>query len=90
HEQPAIMLKEGYDRVKIPCFLHGKMKNGKKIICMPAFSPLASGVAVNVIEKNELLSPVLREDVDVDELIPIAIDKEVGVLEFPKIGKIRF
>jgi len=85
HEQPALLLKKGYDRIKVPCLLFGKTKNGRKIICLPAFSPLASGVEVNLISKDDLLSPILREDVEFKELIPIAIDKEVGPLRFPKL-----
>jgi metallophosphoesterase superfamily enzyme len=65
------------------------MKDGRKIICMPAFSPLASGVTVNAIEKRELLSPILREDVELENLVPIAIDKEVGVLKFPELRLLR-
>jgi hypothetical protein len=89
HEQPAILLAQGYDRVKLSCFLYGEMKDGRKIICMPAFSPLASGVTVNAIEKRELLSPILREDVELENLVPIAIDKEVGVLKFPELRLLR-
>jgi putative SbcD/Mre11-related phosphoesterase len=90
HEQPAILLFQGYDRIKLPCLLYGKMKDGRNFICLPAFSPLASGVAVNVIEKEDLLSPILREEVDLEELIPIALDKEAGALKFPKIRDLSF
>ncbi|MGC8993569.1 MAG: metallophosphoesterase, partial [Candidatus Aenigmatarchaeota archaeon] len=31
HEEPAIVLKEGFDRIKVPVLLYGKMKNGKNI-----------------------------------------------------------
>jgi len=89
HEQPAILLAHGYDRVKIPCLLYGKTKDGRKFICLPAFSPLASGVAVNVVEKEELLSPILKEEVDFENLIPIGIDKEVGILKFPKLKSLK-
>jgi putative SbcD/Mre11-related phosphoesterase len=90
HEQPAILLVQGYDRIKLPCLLYGKMKDGRNFICMPAFSPLAAGVAVNAIEKEDLLSPILREEVDLEELIPIALDKEAGALKFPKIKNLNF
>jgi putative SbcD/Mre11-related phosphoesterase len=90
HEQPAILLIQGYDRIKLPCLLYGKMKDGRNFICLPAFSPLASGVAVNVIEKEDLLSPILKEEVELEELIPIALDKEVGPLKFPKIRDLSF
>lgn len=90
HEQPAILLVRGYDRIKLPCLLYGKMKDGRNFICLPAFSPLASGVAVNMIEKEDLLSPILKEDVELEELSVIALDKEVGALKFPKVKYLVF
>jgi metallophosphoesterase superfamily enzyme len=66
------------------------MKDGRNFICLPAFSPLASGVAVNVIEKEDLLSPILKEDVELEELSVIALDKEVGALKFPKVKYLVF
>jgi len=89
HEEPAIILKEGFDRIKLPALLYGKMKNGKRIICLPAFSSLSSGTEVNVVDKEDLLSPVLKEDVEIDNLEVIGIDKEVGALKFGKIKDIK-
>ena len=89
HEHPSLVLKRGYDRVKLPCFLYGKTKNKKNFICLPAFSTWASGSSINLIPKEEILSPVLKELVDIDELIPIAVEKEIGTLKFPKIKKLR-
>jgi putative SbcD/Mre11-related phosphoesterase len=89
HEEPAIILKEGFDRIKLPALLYGKMKNGKRIICLPAFSSLSSGTEVNVVDKEDLLSPILKEDVEIDNLEVIGIDKEVGALKFGKIKDIK-
>jgi metallophosphoesterase superfamily enzyme len=89
HEEPAIILKEGFDKIKLPALLYGKMKNGKRIICLPAFSYLSSGTEVNVVDKEDLLSPILKEDVDLDELEVIGIDKEAGALKFGKLKNIR-
>jgi putative SbcD/Mre11-related phosphoesterase len=89
HEEPAIILKDGFDRIKLPALLYGKMKNGKRIICLPAFSYLSSGTEVNVVDKEDLLSPILKEDVEIDELEVIGIDKEVGALKFGKIKDIK-
>jgi putative SbcD/Mre11-related phosphoesterase len=83
HEQPAIVLKRGFDTVKVPCLLYGKTKTGEGFVCLPAFSPLSEGTALNVEKKDELLSPILREDVDIEQLRPIGLDKETGALEFP-------
>jgi putative SbcD/Mre11-related phosphoesterase len=89
HEEPAIILKEGFDKVKLPALLYGKMKNGKRIICLPAFSILSSGTEINAVDKEDLLSPILKEDVELDELEVVGIDKEVGALKFGKIKDIR-
>jgi hypothetical protein len=89
HEEPAIILKEGFDKIKLPALLYGKMKNGKRIICLPAFSSLSSGTEVNVVDKEDLLSPILKEDVEIDDLEVIGIDKEVGALKFGKIKDIK-
>ena len=90
HEQPALVLRKGFDRIKVPCLLYGKTKNKKDFICLPAFSPLASGVEINLISKEELLSPILKEDVDFENLSVIALDKEVGALNFGKIKDLQF
>jgi hypothetical protein len=85
HEQPAIVLKRGFDRVKVPCLLYGKTRSGEGFVCLPAFSPLSEGTAVNAEKRDELLSPILREDVNIEQLRPIGLDKETGALEFPTL-----
>jgi len=57
---------------------------------LPAFSPLASGVEINLISKEELLSPILKEEVDFENLSVITLDKEVGALNFGKIKDLQF
>jgi putative SbcD/Mre11-related phosphoesterase len=89
HEEPAIILKEGFDKIKLPALLYGKMRNSKRIICLPAFSILSSGTEINASEIEDLLSPILKEDVDVNELEVIGIDKELGPLKFGKLKNIR-
>jgi putative SbcD/Mre11-related phosphoesterase len=88
HEHPSLVLRRGYDKIKVPCLLFGKTKKGKNFICLPAISSWASGVEVNLTSKEELLSPILKEEVDFENLIPIALEKEVGALEFPKIKEL--
>ncbi|OYT42676.1 MAG: phosphoesterase [Candidatus Aenigmarchaeota archaeon ex4484_224] len=87
HEQPAILLRSGLDRIKIPALIYGKWER-INLICLPSFSPLASGVAINAIEKEELLSPILKE-ANLDNFKAIGFDKEVGALKFPEIRKIK-
>lgn len=90
HEHPALSLTDEVGaREKIRCFLFGKMKNGKKLIVMPAFSRLAEGSQMNQVRDKDLLSPVLKDMLDVGEMKAVGIDKEAGVFEFPKLKKIR-
>lgn len=88
HEHPAIAL---FDEVgakeKIKTFLIGGL-NGKKLIVMPALSPLASGTDINLAHNEELLSPVLKELVDIDKLKVVGIDEETGSLYFGELGKL--
>jgi hypothetical protein len=89
HEHPALVL---YDEVggkeKLDCFLHGELGE-KRLLVLPAFSTLAEGSQVNAIPPEELLSPILRELVDINELKAIGITAETGCLEFPELKKLR-
>ncbi|MEM0097143.1 MAG: metallophosphoesterase [Conexivisphaerales archaeon] len=89
HEQPAILLRKGFDSIKMPVILYGKAISGINFICLPALSPISSGVEVNAIDKRELLSPYFKSVVDVDELNAIAIEPEVGEVTLPKVGILR-
>jgi putative SbcD/Mre11-related phosphoesterase len=89
HEQPAVLLRSGYDRVKLHVVLYGHDRQGRRFICLPAFSPLASGVEVNATPREELLSPFFRELVDVDELEAVALDPEAGEIKLPKVRILR-
>jgi putative SbcD/Mre11-related phosphoesterase len=90
HEHPAIVLTDDVGITeKIACFLYGDMKDGRKIIVLPAFSRLASGTEVNKVPEHELLSPILREQVDIDALDVVAVDREAGMFDFPAVGKLR-
>jgi len=88
HEHPAIAL---FDEIgvkeKVKCFLYGSAR-GKKLVVMPAFSPLAYGSEVNAMPKSELLSPFLRS-IDVDALNVVAVSEEAGCLPFTRLGELR-
>lgn len=86
HEHPAVALR---DRVgvkeKVPCFLYGDMKNGKKIVVLPAFSKMARGSQVNKVNEKRLLSPFLKNETDLKELRAVGIDREAGLFPFPEL-----
>ena len=88
HEHPAVMSRDiSGSRYKFKCFLVGKYKQ-YNLIVMPALSPLSSSVGINEIQREELLSPLLRA-ADIDKFTPIVVEENVGVFKFPQIGFMR-
>ena len=80
HEHPAIVIKDDLGvKHKFKCFLRGEVY-GKKLIVLPALSPLMSGVEVNVVTKDELLSPILKV-CDLSKFTAFVVDE--GVYEIP-------
>lgn len=87
HEHPALALEDEIGtREKVDCFLYGKNKD-LKLVVIPAFSPLSNGTAVNETPQSELLSPILRNNFDVGEMKAVAVSREAGLFEFPKLKK---
>ncbi len=90
HEHPALTLKDEIGVAeKLPAFLYGEMRDGRNILVLPAFSALAEGSQINRIDEDELLSPVLTEQVDIGALKAVGVDKEAGLFEFPELRKLR-
>jgi hypothetical protein len=94
HEHPFLILGDSVGaRIKIPCFLRGKIKmsyGNINLMVMPAFSPLAGGTPVNITTKEDFLSPLLNShdaNVDIDDMKVYAVGEEIGVLEFPELKK---
>ncbi|MFB6204703.1 MAG: metallophosphoesterase [Candidatus Nanohaloarchaea archaeon] len=89
HEHPALKLEDEIGvSEKVDCFLYGEMRDGSNIIVMPSYAQVSEGSQVNEMPQKELLSPVLREQVDIDELEAVAVSREAGLFEFPEIGRI--
>ncbi len=89
HEHPALTLRDEIGvKEKVDCFLYGETDNGKRLVVLPAFSKISGGSTVNEVPTHKLLSPVLRNQVDIDGMKAVAVSKEAGLFEFPEIGKI--
>ncbi len=91
HEHPSLALQDKIGVTeKIHCFLYGEMDDGRNLIVLPAFSSLAEGTPMNRVENKDpdLLSPFLKNHVDVQEMKAIGVDREAGVFEFPEVQKI--
>jgi hypothetical protein len=84
HDHPAITI-EGQKR---PCFLYGADHHaGADLLMLPAFSRVASGVAVNRLDTADFQSPLVG---DVDALRPVVWDEPADeALWFPPLGRFR-
>lgn len=88
HEHPSIALFTDIGtKEKMKCFLYGVF-NGKKVVVLPAFSYFAQGSDVNLVPREELLSPVLRR-IDVDKMKVIGVLENEKLLRFPSVGYLR-
>lgn len=91
HEHPSLALQDKVGVTeKIHCFLYGEMDDGRGLIVLPAFSRLAEGTPMNRVKNQDpdILSPILKKQIDVLSMEAIGVDKEAGVFEFPEVGRI--
>lgn len=89
HEHPALRLTDDVGvKEKVDCFLYGEMSEGRTIVVMPAFSKISNGTNINEVPSHKLLSPILRNNVKKDSLKAVAVDREAGIFEFPRLGRI--
>ena len=86
HEHPALMLYDDIGgKIKIPAFAYSKTVYDKPILILPAVSPLMSGVEVNIMAKEDYLSPIVKKLVDTDNIIPYGIIRGKETLSFPSV-----
>ena len=89
HEHPALILEDDIGvREKIPCFLYGKTAEDERITVLPAFSNISKGTGINEVPENQLLSPVIKNRTDKDNLKAVGVSREAGLFKFPKLKKI--
>ncbi len=87
HEHPAIGVYNAAGRQeKLRCFLKGSYR-GRDLIVLPAMNYFASGTAVNLEPKRNLLSPIFRK-VDIDGMTAIAIGYG-STMDFGKVRDLR-
>ena len=87
HEHPSIKLRDklGF-YVKMQSFIVAPMKNANTyVIVLPALGQYQTGSSIT-LNPNSYLSPILKEDVILEEIEPYVIVENLGVLSFPKIG----
>ncbi|MEM0480782.1 MAG: metallophosphoesterase [Candidatus Aenigmatarchaeota archaeon] len=88
HEQPMILLKEGFDKIRVKALLIGKFEN-YNLVVLPAFSTIAAGSEVNVLSREELLSPILKK-CNLDEFEVYAIEERFDTLYLGKLKNLKY
>lgn len=87
HEHPVVSIRDSIGvKHRFKSFLYGEHE-GVKIIILPSMNPLTMGMAVNEVDANSLLSPILRK-VDVMSFTPILLAQGEGLKAFPKLGSL--
>lgn len=87
HEHPALAIKDDFSvKHSFKAFLHGKI-NDFNLTVLPSTSPLTIGTAVNETPREDLLSPLLREN-PLGNLVPYAVELGTHVKKFPALKMI--
>ena len=89
HEHPALSLVDDVGvKEKIDCFLYGESDIGNLVV-LPAFAKVSSGTRINETPSKDLLSPLLRNSVDIGELEALGVSREAGLFPFPELKKLK-
>jgi putative SbcD/Mre11-related phosphoesterase len=85
HEHPIFSARvNGFQKIKSPTYLLGPLLFKKaKLIVLPAFSSYSTGTPINPRTRNFLLSPILREEVNLEEFELFVLSEDKDVLHFP-------
>lgn len=85
HEHPIFSTQvDGLQKIKSPTYLFGPLKQrSAKLIVMPAFSSYSTGTPIHPKSKESLLSPILREEVDLEDFELFVLSEDKNVLHFP-------
>ncbi len=86
HEHPSISLRDSLGTIgKFSCFLIGPLGGSKTLITLPAVGAYQTGSKVT-LDRDTYLSPVIKELVNIEELRPVIVDEDAGILELPKLS----
>lgn len=85
HEHPVFSSKiNNLQKLKAPTFLLGPLNNKEaKLIVLPALSSYSVGNPIYPYHKDNLLSPILKENAILPEFELFVLDEKKEVLHFP-------
>ncbi|MHA1406767.1 MAG: metallophosphoesterase [Candidatus Heimdallarchaeaceae archaeon] len=85
HEHPVFSMRiNGLRKVVLPTFLFCPLeKTTKKIVVLPALTDYSSGTAITPNLSTNLLSPILKNSVNLDDCETFVLNDKKEVLHFP-------
>ncbi len=87
HEHPSITLRDSIGTIgKFSCFLVGKLEDGRDFLTLPAVGAYQTGSRIT-LDRSTYLSPILKENADLESVRPVIVDEEVGLFELPPLSE---
>ena len=85
HEHPVLQTRiKKLQKIRAQAFMLGPLNNmTKKILVLPAFTDYSTGTPINPKNKSNLLSPILREKVDLEK-VEMFVLSDNEVFHFPE------
>jgi len=85
HEHPAVQVSLEGSKVKLPAFLLIPTTHSPLIIAMPALGAYQTGNIIGM-DRDKYLSPLVKKYAVVENITPIIVDEELGVIQLPELA----
>ncbi|MGB9728656.1 MAG: metallophosphoesterase [Thermoprotei archaeon] len=86
HEHPSIGIRDEIGHLnKFIVILYVPTVMNNIIVVLPPFSLLSTGTLISTKSRNSLLSPILKNYGILEDAVPFIIEKELGLIELPKL-----
>ncbi|WP_238523615.1 metallophosphoesterase [Acidilobus saccharovorans] len=87
HEHPSLEISLAGAKVKLQALLKSPLKGGGELLVLPAISLYQTGTAITPSPET-YLSPIVKELAELQEAVPIIVDREIGVVELPTLKEL--
>lgn len=87
HEHPSLEISLAGAKVKLQALLRAPLKDGGTLIVLPAVSLYQTGTSITT-SPDTYLSPITKQAAELENAVPIIIDREIGVVELPPLAEL--
>lgn len=87
HEHPSVEINLSGSKVRLQALLKMPLKNGTVALVLPPIGLYQTGTVVS-LDRSSYLSPITRDLAEIENIVPIIVDREIGVIELPKLSNI--